>query len=471
MSIQNPPNGSEVEKLVQARVDALESLKDAKETLTVEWRGKQIHIPVISMPVELLTYNPGTHRIKAQRSMDPIRERDLDVAPWSPSAQNYLHNLLMGDPADPTKVDPSFLALKDDVRLHGQNDPGIITRSGVLINGNTRRAALKELGEANIRVGVLPPDAGYEDLQSIELSLQLRKDHRREYSFMNFLLALDERVTARQLVANIQRDFRISSSIFDRSQWILAFVRDAIERSMVRLEDGTVAGLSLVEFESHQGKLEELYRAYIALARRSPAEANALREQRLLALILNKSKTDLRLIEPDFVRKYMRDKMPITAPSSPLTIPGTTIKVDGPDAELTALQQLTTEALKARSLTSAKVAATPTEIVGAAKTLSDLDESLIRALNHAGKQARVMKRKLAAADRISDACDNIDFAIEAVAGARSTSNFDPEDLDEVLVTLRSKLEKLAMIVSRGTESMSDGIVWLQTAASKSAVKG
>lgn len=471
MSIQNPPNGSEIEKLVQVRIDALESLRDAKETLTVEWRGKQIHIPVISMPVDLLTYNPGTHRIKAQRSMDPVRERDLETAPWGESAQNYLHNLLMGDPAEPKKVDPSFLALKEDVRVHGQNDPGIITRAGVLINGNTRRAALKELGAANIRVGVLPPDAGYEDLQSIELSLQLRKDHRRDYSFMNFLLALDERVTSRQLVANIQRDFRITSSVFDRSQWILTFVRDAIERSKVRLEDGTIAGLSLVEFESHQGKLEELYRAYIALARRSPAEADALREQRLLALILNKSKTDLRLIEPDFVRKYMRDKLPATAPSSPLMIPGTKIAVSGPDSELTALQQLTNEALQARSLTSAKDAATPAEIVGAAKTLSDLDESLIKALDHAGKQARVIKRRLAAADRISDACDNIDYAIEAVAGARSTSNFDPEDLDEVLVTLKSKLAKLAMIVSRGTESTCEGITWLQSAAPSSRLKG
>jgi hypothetical protein len=449
----------------------LEALKDAKESLTVEWRGKQIHIPVITMPVELLTYNPGTHRIKAQRSMDPARESDLDTDPWSEPAQNYLHNLLMGDPADPTKVDPSFVALMEDLRSHGQNDPGIITRTGVLINGNTRRAALKELGVVNIRVGVLPPDAGYEDWQSIELSLQLRKDHRREYSFMNFLLALDEREVARQLPANIQRDFRITASVFDRSRWILNFVRDAIERSKIRLEDGTTTGLSLVEFERHQGKLEELYRAYMALARKSPAEANALREQRLFALILDKSKTDLRLIAPDFVRRYMKDKLPTTAPSSPLTIPGTKITVSGPDPELTALQQMTNEVLKARSLTSAKAAATPAEIAGAAKTLRDLDESLIKALNNAGKQDRLIKRKLAAADRISDACDNIDFAIEAVAGARSTSNFDPEDLDDVLVTLRTKLEKLAMIVVRGTESTAEGIVWLQSAASQSTAKG
>src|ERR1017187_4321629 len=127
------------------------------------------------MPVDLLHYNPDTHRIRAQRSINPALERDLETDPFGESGQNYLHQLLMGDPTDPSKTDQSFTALKDDLREHGQSEPGIITRAGVLINGNTRQAALKELGEKHIRVGVLPPDAGFDDLQSIELSLQLRK--------------------------------------------------------------------------------------------------------------------------------------------------------------------------------------------------------------------------------------------------------------------------------------------------------
>jgi hypothetical protein len=182
------------------------------------------------MPVDLLHFNPDTHRIRAQRSMDPDRERKLESDPFGETAQNYLHQLLMGDPTDPSKIDPSFIALKDDLREHGQTDPGIITRSGVLINGNTRRAALKEIGEKNIRVGVLPPDAGHDDLQSIELSLQLRKDHKRDYSFMNFLLAVDERAVAGELAANIQRDFHIQATTYERSRWILEFVREALDR-------------------------------------------------------------------------------------------------------------------------------------------------------------------------------------------------------------------------------------------------
>jgi hypothetical protein len=465
MSTKNPPNASDVASVVSARLGALKSLNDAKESLTVEWRGTQIHIPVVSMPVELLTYNPETHRIRAQRSCDLNRENDLVKDPWGSSAQNYLHNLLMGDPSDPMKVDPSFIALKEDLRVHGQNDPGIINQAGVLINGNTRRAALKELGVANIRVGVLPTDASHEDLQAIELSLQLRKDHRRDYSFMNFLLAIDERIASGQLPASVQKDFRISASIYDRSMWILGFVREAITRSAISLNNGMSTAMSLVEFETHKGKLEELYRAYKVLAPKSPLEARALREQRLLALILNKSKTDLRLIEPDFVKKYMKECLPEVSQPPSVVIPGTKIIVPGPDIELTALQQLTTNALQARSISGAVGKASPDEISAASSALGRLDEYLVKGLNFAGRQARIVKRRLAAVDRISDACEDIDYAVDAVASARATANFDPDDIDEVLLTLRSSLEKLSMVITRGSEPTLEGITWLTAAVS------
>lgn len=471
MSIRNPQNESEIRKVVEERIVALRDLKDAKETVTVEWRGSQIHIPVISMPVELVTYNPGTHRIRAQRSTDPTLEIELNNDPWGDLAQSYLHTLLMGDPSNPSKIDPSFTALKEDLRDHGQSDPGIISRTGVLINGNTRRAALKELGQANIRVGVLPSDAGHDDLQSIELSLQLRKDHRRDYSFMNFLLAIEERVIAGQIPALIQKDFRIKASVFDRCRWILDFVKEAIERSTVTMENSVVVGLNLVEFESHQGKLEELHRAYCALAPKSLDEAKALREQRLLAIVLSKSKTDLRLIEPDFVKRYMKEHLPMSEVSAPRSIPGTSITVPGPNQEVVALRKLTTEALRAKAVSTIELGATTQEAIKANNFLAKLDESLNKALDHAGKQLRVVKKRFAAVDRLSDACDNLDYAIDAVAQARSTSNFDAEDLDEILVTLKAKLDKLSFIVARSSDSESEGLTWLRAITTVSGKRG
>jgi hypothetical protein len=393
--------------------------------------------------------------------LDLARERDLETNPFGELAQNYLHGLLMGDPARPSDVDPRFTALKEDLQEHGQKDPGIITRSGVLINGNTRRAALKELGEPNIRVGVLPPDAGLEDLDAIEFSLQLRKDYLRDYSFMNFLLAIDECAVGGQLPVNIQRLFRIKPKTYDQCRWILEFVRDSIRRSQVFGANNNQLSMRLVEFETHQGKLEELYRAYASLKVRSSDEAEALREQRLMALLLNKSKTDLRLIEPDFVRRYMRNHLPEPAAVPPLKIPGTSITAPGPSPEVQALRQLTTSVLQAKSVELAPGAAAPSVVAKANELLVKLDESLGKALDNAGRQVRLLKRRLAAVDRLSDACDDVDLSVEAVAMARSAGTFNVDDLDEVLITLKSSLSKLSAIVIRGSNSDAEGFEWLR----------
>jgi hypothetical protein len=458
-----PSTAEAVKNVIQNRLDALKQDQGIAESVTIEWRGKPQAIPVISMPIDLLHYNPDTHRIKAQTSVNPTLEKELVTDPYGASAQGFLHQLLMGDPADPTKIDSDFTALKDDILNHGQSDPGIITRAGVLINGNTRRAALRELGEQYIRVGVLPSDASHDDLLSIELSLQLRKDHKRDYSFMNSLLALEERAFSGQPASRIQSDFRIKSTTFDQRIWILAFVKEAIQRSEITSPDGQKSSLRLIDFETHQGKLEELYRAYTSLKPRAPDKAEALREQRLLALALEKSKTDLRLIDPDFTERYMKHVLPPETDlveNSSRKIPGTSITVAGPGKEVEALKQLTTQVLQAKAIAANPSGVSVDATIGANAFIKKVDESIGKALDLAGKQARIVKKRFAPVDRISDACDDLGLAVSSIAEARSTGNFDAAELDEVLLTLRSNLEKLSAIIARGYEGDSESIAWI-----------
>lgn len=467
MPVLLPPNASDVRKVVEDRLAAIEAQPGLKETVTIEWRGAQLTIPVISMPVGLLSYNPTTHRVRAQRTLDADKELVLTDEPYGTAAQAYLHQLLMGDPADPTKIDPSFEALKEDLAKHGQAEPGIVTREGVLINGNTRRAALKQLGQENIRVGVIPLDASRDDLDTIELSLQLRKEHKRDYSFMNFLLAVDERIDAGWQATKIQQEFRIRATTFERARWILAAVREIIERSKIAGTAGHVAALRLVDFETHQGKLEELYRAYMAKKRTSPDEAEALREQRLMAIVLDKSKTDVRLIESDFADKYMESLVPpdngTTAPS--VTIPGLSVAAPAPSAAVMGLRALTDQVLQARAVVENQSAVTPGTMQAAGETLQNVGEALERGLTQAGKSSRVIKTRLAPVDRLSDAVDDLRETLSAIAGARATGNFAPDDLDDLLLSMREHLTKLAQLAARDEENTSEGLVWLRAVAS------
>ncbi|MBY6350815.1 ParB N-terminal domain-containing protein [Rhodococcoides corynebacterioides] len=467
MTVEGPTNRDEVSKVVAERLEASAHDNGPKETVTIEWRGAKKYLPVISMPIDLLTYNPGTHRIRAQRELDTQRDAELTSDPFGASAQAYLHTLLMGDPKDPSSTDPSFTALMADIKQHGQTDAGIITRHGVLINGNTRRAALKELGQRDIRVAVLPPDASHEDTRSVELALQLRKDHRRDYSFVNFLIALDDRVNDGMQAKQIQKEFRIAATTYDRNRWILQAMREMIERSEVTDSNGKKYVMRLMDFEDHQGKLEELYRAYINLKSKNSDQAEALREQRLLALLLNKSKTDLRLIEPDFSDKYMKDLLTDSdkqGVSDPISIPGTKIRAQGPSPRVQALRKATDRALRAKAIKVVEGDAAPTLVKQAGETLEDLDKSMENALDVAGRHGRVTKRRHAPAERLSDANDDLVLAVTAVAEARATSNLDPDDLEEAVSSVRASLTKLAQLLDPSSEAQNPGLMWLRAAA-------
>ncbi|MFF5082157.1 ParB N-terminal domain-containing protein [Actinoplanes sp. NPDC000266] len=463
--LSGPANAVDVQNVVELRLDALDK-SGLLETLSIEYRDRPLPLPVIQMPINLLTYNPNTHRIRAQRALDPERDRALEVDPYGQTAQKYLHDLLMGSPTDPGKTDPSFDALKEDLREHGQNDPGIITRSGVLINGNTRRAALKELGSENIRVAVLPKDAGLDDIQGIELALQLRKDHRRDYSFMNLLLAIDERVASGHPPVKIQRAFRMKAATFERNVWILQFVREAIERSRSAGTAGAELSMRLIDFEADQGQLEELYRAWNVLKANSPDQAEALKEQRLAAMVLDKSKTDLRLIDADFTQKYLKRIVPdIVATAAPRAIPGTSITTSPPSAELEKLKSWTTSILKAKATELYPALVTPEKLAEASKELKNIDEAFNSALDKAGKNSRVTKRRYAAVERLTDASESLDLAASAVAEARATANFDADDLDDALSQLQVSITKLAQLVLRSAEKAQDrpGLAWLRGA--------
>jgi hypothetical protein len=458
------PNTNDIREVVEQRLAAAEAQSGVPETVTVEWRGNDQPLAVITMPVELLAYNPDSHRLRAQRSLDPARDSVLTTDPWGSGAQTYLHELLRADPTDPSKVDPAFDELKDDLSQHGQKEPGVIDRSGVLVNGNTRRAALADLGEQHMRVGVLPADAGHEDVQSVELALQLRKIIRREYSFMNRLLAIEERVEAGWPREKILREFHTRGATFERNLWILSVVREAIERSKANSASGNVIGLRFVDFETHQGKLEELHRAYSTLKNRSPDEAEALKEQRLLAIAREKSKTDVRLIESDFADKYPKMKK-LVRPSVDVqerTVPGTDIVATAPSAHVHALRELTTRVLQARAVALAPDDFTLDHVTAANEQLAEVDAALEDALVQAGRDGRLKKRRYAPVDRLSDANEDLQLVIDAVADAAATRNFAADDLDDGLLTLRQHLVKLAQHVSRSDTNGGDGISWLKS---------
>lgn len=465
------PRGGEVRATVETRLQEARRAGGDSETVRVEWRGQPANLPVITMPVEDLYYNPQTHRVRAQRAHDPVRDAELCTDPWSPASQGYLHELLKAKPDNPDAPDPAFEKLKRDLKEFGQNDAGIITPSGILVNGNTRRAALKELGLPHIRVAVLPADADWSDIDAVELELQLRADHRREYSYINRLIAIHEQISSGRPKHEIIKAFRTTADAVNRDLWVYNFLTDAIERSRTALDSGAAARLRLMDFEGHQESLKELHRHLRGV---DDDEAEVIKESRLLAILMNTAKTKLRFIREDFHTKYLRPRLDDRFAAQEGTqdtgaggLPGFDL---GPDLEIAAD---TEEVRHARAATDAVLTAkvkqafssslSAGEVEEASDLLDTVEDALDRGVAGAEAAFRRNQRKLAAAERLSEAVGLVRECTEQVAQARSQDLLQQEALDSSIVELSKALKQLSRHASRGAENPGPGLSWLQDA--------
>lgn len=465
-----PPKAEENRALVRARLEEGAAGGGTRETLTVEWRGRPEHLEVIQVPVGNLYYNPATHRIRAQASHDPKQAEALEADHWSAKSQSYLGRLLQVVPADPARTDPEFNELMASLKQYGQTDAGLITHEGVLVNGNTRRAALLELfgPTSDMRVAVLPPSCDWQDVAAIELSLQLRKEHRREYSYINHLLAVQELVDQGTPLAVIASTFRTTADRCRQDQWVLALIESLRKRSEAAGEQ-----LSLVAFEEQAEKFRELHRAYVKQYAANPAKAELLVENRLAAMLLGFAKTDVRFVDHDFRERYLSKTLPATdapaaAPvkSAGIAIPGLGRAVEGPSPDLSAAKALTDAVLHAMAVSEPGSSA-PQEVADRAQQeIKRLKEALDEAITDAGRDARIKKRKQAAPARLADAGRSIDQCVTDLVMSRAKRSLDEEAFDEAVTDLRQMLEKLAVEAKRTVQEPGDGVAWLLEAMGK-----
>jgi hypothetical protein len=465
-----PPRAAEFSELIKKKVEEVKTAGGTRETVTVDWNEQQAHVEVIDLPLSGLYFNPSTHRIRAQRSHDAARDELLGKDPWCTESQDYLRFLLKASPADPNIRDTDFDKLKESLEQFGQNDPGLVTHTGVLVNGNTRAAALHELGAQSMRVGVLPESFTWAEINAVELSLQLRKDHRRDYSYINRLLAMEEQAGLGRTPEQIAKEFRIQVKTYHQERWILSTIRELIDRS----KSGGGVALRLVDWEGAQERLKELHRLYVKLESVDRDQAEVLKEWRLAAILLDFSKTDVRHIDEEFLKEgHLTRTLPTTltegsansAEQEAVSIPGLDLAVPAASSVVSEARALNDQILRA----SAAIRGGNSPLLDSDKAqgqalLDDAKRAFDEAIDAAGRSARLRKRKQLAPARLAEACASIDQCVMDLVQARTSRSLDEEAFDEAVLKLRVSLRKLAQQAGRGLPTPGDGVAWLLEAA-------
>ena len=158
------------------------------------FRNRRTDLPLIAVPIELPVYRMENFRTFTDQS-DYIRAEGkpstfFSGGQESEEAQQAQHKLLY-QLALKGKAE-SLAAVSEVLEVEGQREPLLITANGVVVNGNRRLAALRELYAqgskfahfSHIDVLVLPADATAEEIVDIEANLQAVVDTKLDYDWI-----------------------------------------------------------------------------------------------------------------------------------------------------------------------------------------------------------------------------------------------------------------------------------------------
>ena len=163
---------------LKKRVAAAEEAR--APTAQVPFRGEQLHLPRIRVPAEFPRYrlqSGRTHRAQAEYLEQHGLSTDFFEDPESEEVQSAQHEILLA------MIDQE--GLRKDLLEREQLLPLVLTKDGFIVDGNRRTAALRAKGEEQLVAVVLPADAEAQDIYETELELQMARETKARYTWID----------------------------------------------------------------------------------------------------------------------------------------------------------------------------------------------------------------------------------------------------------------------------------------------
>lgn len=285
MSIE--PNKARAE-MISKELDVYDETNSSSRW-PIKFRGSTKNLKVISVDPKLLLFNHNNNRLTAQLITHP----KVDVVkadPTSSEAQEVIKNLLVAT--------DGFADLKEQLKILGQRTPGLITDQGVLINGNTRAAALRDIDSIVMEVAVLPANTIEDDIINIEMSLQMLKLVHQDYSFTNELLFM------RRYLESGHSEDDLAKQLSWKKQGVTRVRRHMRYLDMIDEVRALTPNVPLpyAIFDAKKQHLEDLDHHYERLKAEGEVDsAEELKWARLVAVLLGVPKDAVRAMQEDFL--------------------------------------------------------------------------------------------------------------------------------------------------------------------------
>lgn len=183
-----------------------DAAKASKERHTFyEYQNKRTDLPVIRLDITVPIYRMANYRTRTAQ-LKYIHDHRVDddffsAGQENEAAQQAQHDILtyFAKRGRSTTVSPIMTELETEV----QREPILITNRGVVVNGNRRLAAMRELfaespGEfkhfSHVDCAVLPASVTPEEIREIEVRLQMRPETKLPYGWIDESIAIQEMI-------------------------------------------------------------------------------------------------------------------------------------------------------------------------------------------------------------------------------------------------------------------------------------
>jgi hypothetical protein len=165
----------------QERIDGIASSEETGEKKIVDYRGDRAPRVVKRIPLEYLLYNPHNGRIRSYTKSYESNSGELD--PSRPEDKLIIEQYLYDSARNRNE------RTLESLQQNGQQESGIVTKDGVIIDGNRRAMLLSILSKKQNAPGffnaVILPDKlrdSEKDIITLETNFQMGVDSKVDYN-------------------------------------------------------------------------------------------------------------------------------------------------------------------------------------------------------------------------------------------------------------------------------------------------
>jgi hypothetical protein len=142
----------------------------------IPWQGKLVSMPVYQVPLDYLIYNKYNGRILSRTKS--LESQGQDINAETEEGRKHLESLLME--SNPSRNKQTL----ESIKSLGQEKVGIITRDGIIIDGNRRAMLLSQAGKDLFKTVVLEVTLEEDplEIEKLETTYQMGEDEKLGYN-------------------------------------------------------------------------------------------------------------------------------------------------------------------------------------------------------------------------------------------------------------------------------------------------